>query len=201
MIIKNNVILILIGFGIAILLFYSSEPLLYGDSKRYLNPSLRDPPLYPAVIAIMTKIFKNLNSVVFIQTIFIGCGIIYFTRTLTGYFDLNFIVKIIVAFFLFLPILEFYKNILTEPLGYSLSLFLVSFVIKLIYDFNSRNLFWCSVFVLALLLTRKQFIFLYLVILLLYMGIFILYSSKKNLILLLISFLFILIIIMFFNFT
>ena len=191
MIIKNNIIPIFIGLGVVALLFNSSDPVVYGDSQRYLNSSLRDPPLYPAVIAILQGIFKNLNFIIFFQTFFIGFGIIYFTRTVTAYFNLDFLIKILIAFFLFLPILEFYRSILTEPVGYAFSLFLVSFTIKLIYNFNARNLFWNSIFIIALLLTRKQFMFLYPVVLLLYLGIFILYSTRKNLTLLLISFLFI----------
>ena len=42
--IKNNLIEILILLGVFILLFYSSNPIEYPDSQRYLSKSLNDPP-------------------------------------------------------------------------------------------------------------------------------------------------------------
>lgn len=188
-IIKKNIIEILILFGVLMILTISSDPVLYPDSNRFLNASLHDPPLYSSIISLMQFIFGSLNSVVFLQTLLIGFSIIFFTKTVEIYFNLNTISKSIVSFFLFLPILQFYNNLLTEPISYSLSLLFVSFVTRLIYNFNNQNLFWSSFFVITLLLTRNQFIFLYLVILLLYVGIFILYRSKKPFSLLLISFL------------
>ena len=101
--------------------------------------------------------------------------------------------KFIVALFLFLPFIQFYNNLLTEPIGYAFSLLFFSFVVKLIYAFNISNLIWCSTFMIALLLTRNQFIFLYPVITILYLGIFIINRPKKILKYLVLSFMFILI--------
>ena len=128
----------------------------------------------------MQLIFGNLNSVIFFQTLTIGFGIIFFTRTLSIQFKLDVITKTFTAFFLFLPTIQFYDHLLTEPVSYAFSLFFVSFVIKLIYNFNQKNLFWNTIFVIALLLTRNQFVFLYLVILFLYCGILIINNTKKK---------------------
>lgn len=186
--IKNYSTEILISIMILLLLFYSSDPVFYVDSSRYLEGSLRDPPLYPIIITIMQSMFGTLNSVIILQTFLIGSGIIFFTKTISKYFNLNIIKKIIVALFLFLPIVSFYDHILTEPLSYAFSLMFVSFVIRLIYNFNILNLAWNSFFVVVLLLVRNQFVFLYPVILFLYLGTFYINKSKKKLILFIISF-------------
>ena len=186
--IKHNIIEILVLIGIFILLFYSSDAIIHPDSNRYLSQSLHDPPLYSSIINILQSIFGNLNSVIIFQSLFIGFSILYFSKTLTTHFDLDILTKIIVILFLFLPILQFYKNLLTEPISYAFSIFFVSFVIKLIYNLNIRNIVWCSFFVVLLILTRNQFKFLYPVLLLLYLGIFTLYYSRKTLYLLIISF-------------
>ena len=81
----------------------------------------------------MQLIFGNLNSVIILQTLFIGFGIIYFTRTVATHFNLDTIIKSLVALFLFLPMLQFFNSLITEPISYALSLLFVSFVIKLIY--------------------------------------------------------------------
>ena len=192
--IKNNLSEIITAAGVLLLLLYSSDPIMKGDAFRYLYGNLIDPPMYSLIISIMQSLFATLNSVIVFQTFLIGLGIIYFTRSMSKIFDINYIIKIIVSFFLFIPILQFYKNLLTESISYAFSLLLVGSVINLIYNFNSRNLFWIIGFVIALLLSRNQFIILYPVIFLLFLSIFILNKSKKTLIMLVLSFLSILII-------
>ena len=186
--IKNYTTEILISTMVLLLLFYSSDPVFYKDTSRILRGSLNEPPLYHFIIRIMQSIFVTLNSIVIFQTVFISLGIIFFTKTISKYLDLNLIINTISAIFLFLPIIEFYNHLLTEPLSYAFSLFFVSFVVRLIYNFNILNLAWNSFFVVVLLLMRNQFIFLYPVILFLYLGIFYINKSKKKLILFIISF-------------
>jgi len=48
--IKNNIVEIFILATTSILLIYSSDPVMYNDSSRYLEGSLKDPPLYSVVI-------------------------------------------------------------------------------------------------------------------------------------------------------
>ena len=187
--IKNYTIEILVSILVLVLLFYSSNPVIYSDSSRYLDAELHDPPLYSFIILTMQSIFKTLNSVVVLQTFFVGIGIVFFAKTISKYLNLNVLTKIVTALFLFFPIIKFYNSLLPEPLSYAFSLLLVSFVVRLIYDFNILNLVWIVIFVVALLLMRNQFIFLYPVILILYLGILFSYRSKKKLILLTISFL------------
>ncbi len=186
--IKKYITEILISILLLVLLFYSSDPIFYSDTQRYLKGTSYDPPLYFIIISIMQLMFSTLNSLIILQTFLIGLSIIFFTNTISKYFDLNKTIKTIVALFLFLPILEFYNHLLTEPLSYAFSLFFVSLVIRLIYDFNILNLFWNSFFVIVLLLMRNQFVFLYPVILFFYLGIFFINKSKKKLFLLTISF-------------
>ena len=187
--IKDNIIEILVATGVMLILLYSSSPDIYPDTQRFLSGNLHDPPLYSTIIYVMQLIFGSLNSVIILQTLFVGFGIIYFTRTVEIHFNLNVMIKSIIALFLFLPVLKFYKSLITEPISYAFSLLFVSFVIKLIYNLKIKNIIWITIFVILLLLLRNQFIFLYPVILLLYLGILILYSSKKTFSWLLISFL------------
>ena len=197
MIIKNYTIEILILTLTLGLLFYSSDPILYVDSYRFLKGSITesatisDPPLYSTIILIMQSTFGTLNSVIILQTLLIGFGIIFFIKTISKYFDLDLLTEEIVAIFLFLPTLKFYNILLTEALSYAFSLLFVSFVVNLIYNFSIRNLVWTSIFIVLLLLMRNQFLFLYPVILLLYLGILSISRSKKKIILLAISFIFI----------
>ena len=182
---KNKIIEILIFFTIFLLLFYSSDPVIYDDSSRYLEGGLKGPPLYSIIVLTLKSIFKTLNSIIIFQTIFLGFSIAFFTKTVSEHFNLNILKKSIIAIFLFLPILKFYNNLLTEPICNAFSLLFVSFIFKLIYKLNIQNLFWSGIFVVLLLLTRNQFMFLYPVILLTYFGIFIIHNSTKTIILIL----------------
>lgn len=187
--IRNYITEILIIFGVSLILFYSSDPMIYPDTNRYLNGNLHDPPLYSTIIGLMVSIFGTLNSVIILQTLFIGYSITYFVKTVSIQFNLELIIKFLVTLFLFIPIIKFYRHLLTEPFSYAFSLLFVSFVIKLIFNFNYQNIIWSSIFVVLLLLTRNQFLFLYPVILLLYLGIFFIQKSKKKISWLIISFL------------
>ncbi|MDC0240404.1 hypothetical protein OAK08_02060 [Candidatus Pelagibacter sp.] len=201
MIIKNNIIEIIIPICILFLLLLSSDPVHYPDSSRYLSGSLIDPPFYSTIIIIMKFVFGSLNSVIIFQTLIIGFGIIYFTKTFAIHFKLNTKVKIFISILLFLPIIKFYNNLLTEPISYAFSLLLASFIVKLIFNFNIQNLIWSSIFAILLLLTRHQFMFIYPVIFLIYLTIIIQKSSKKIFVYLIASFFAIILVNNFLNFA
>lgn len=178
---KNNSVEILTIFFILVLLIYNSEPIFYPDSNRFLSNNIHDPPLYFLLISISKLIFESLKSLVIIQTLLIGFGVIYFIRTVSIYFNLDNTIKNIIVIFLIIPIIEFYNLILTESISYALSLLFVSFAIKLIYNFKIQNLIILTVLIILLILCRNQFAFLYPVVILLYFGIVILKKSKKTL--------------------
>jgi len=188
MIYKKNLIEIIVLLLVLVLIFISSDPVFYPDSTRYLHRGFEDSPLYHLIILVLQSIFKSLNAVVVFQTLSIGFGIIFFIRSIKKYFKTNNIINLIVVIFLFLPIIEFYNNLLTEPFSYALSLFFVSFIIRLIYNFNILNIIVITVTIILLLLIRKQFIFLYPLTLIIYSGILIIDNNKKKLILLILSF-------------
>ena len=108
--IKKYITEILISILLLVLLFYSSDPIFYSDTQRYLKGTSYDPPLYFIIISIMQLMFSTLNSLIILQTFLIGLSIIFFTNTISKYFYLNKTIKTIVAISLFLPILEFYLN-------------------------------------------------------------------------------------------
>ena len=128
--IKNNLVEILILISTLLLLFYSSDVIMYSDSSRYLNGSFNNTPLYATLVLIIQSIFETYNSIVVFQTLFLGLGIIFFTNTLAIYLHLDILKKLIVSIFLFLPVIQFYNNLLSEPICYALSLFFVSFIVK-----------------------------------------------------------------------
>ena len=128
--IKNYTIEILISTMVLLLLFYSSDPVFYKDTTRILRGSLNEPPLYSFIIKIFESMFVTFNSIVIFQAIFIGLGIMFFTKTISKYLNLNIIIKLIITLFLFLPILRFYNHLLTEPLSYAFSLFFCKFCNK-----------------------------------------------------------------------
>lgn len=182
--IKKNLIEIFVLIGIVLLFFFSTDPVIYPDSNRYLMGSIYDPPLYSTFVKMINLLFGDLNYVIVFQTILIGISIVCLTKTLAIYLDLDIKIKTIISIFLFLPIIQFYNNLLTEPLSYALSLFFINFAIRLIYNFNNKYLILVSIFAITLLLTRHQFMFLYPVILILYLGIFIIKNFQtKSLIL------------------
>ena len=185
---ENYLIEILISIIFILLLFYSSDPIFYDDSYRYLKSSLKDPPLYSMIINLMEKIFNSLNSVIILQAISLAFGIIFFTRTVGNIFKLDLTIKLLISIFLFLPTIKFYNNLLTEPFSNAFSLLFVSYLIRLIYDFKIQNLLWCATFVIALLLIRTQFVILYPVIFVTFLGIFYIKKSKKKFIYLIITF-------------
>ncbi len=178
--IKNNLIETIIIVSTLILLFYSSEPIMYSDSSRYLEGNFKDPPMYYTVVNLMNFIFGNLNSVIIFQTLFICLSIIHFTRSITKYFVISKLTKNLVSIFLFLPIIQFYNNLLTEALSYAFSLMFVSFSLSLIFNYKIKYLMWITVYATLLLLMRNQFIILYPVIILLYIGVLIINKSKKT---------------------
>ena len=177
MILKKYILEILITFGVITLIYYSPEAIIYKDSARYLKTNIVDPPLYPFLISIMQSIFNTLNSVVILQTVILGISIVYISKTLAAYFELENLTKIFISIFL-----------LTEAIAYAFSLFFVSFALKTIYDFKLQNLTLLTTSIILLLLTRNQFMFIYPVILVLYIGIIFLHREKKKFIWLILSF-------------
>lgn len=170
-----------------LLLSHSIEPVIQGDSRRYLSYNLVDPPLIPLFIKLTLYLFGSLEAVVILQTIAIYFGVIKFTKTLSKYFDVKILTKIFIALFLFLPIFNFYRHILSESLSYAFFLFFASYIIKLIFNFKIKNILWVTSFAVALLLLRSQFVFLYLIIFKIYLFIFLLNKKKKVFSFLLIS--------------
>lgn len=82
MVIKKYICEILISFMFLSLLFYSSNPILYDDSTRYLKGYSPDLPLYSIIINILLLTFNSLNSIVVFQAIFLCVGIIFLRELL-----------------------------------------------------------------------------------------------------------------------
>ena len=98
--IKKYILEILILSIVSVLIFYSSDPIIYSDTTRYVQGNAYDPPLFHMIIFIMDSIFKTLNSIIVLQTFLIGFAIIFFLKTISKYFDLNIFVKLLITLFL-----------------------------------------------------------------------------------------------------
>lgn len=183
---RHSIDLILLMITI-VLLIYSTEPVIQGDSKRYLSYHLSDPPLIPWFVKITLYLFGSLKAIVILQTLAIYFGVVKFTKTISKYFDIKILTKLFIALFLFIPIINFYRHILSESLSYAFFLFFASYIIKLIFNFKIKNVICVTLFAVILLNLRSQFIFIYLIIFIIYLSIFII-NKKKTFSFLLISF-------------
>lgn len=201
MIIKKILKKLIFFNGVFFLIFDSLNPQIYSDSSRYLTGSLLDPPMYSTIIFTMNSLFGSLKSVIFLQALLIGFAITYFVKTISKIINLTYLEKFFVSLIIFLPAIEFYNDLLTEGISYSFSLFFVSFVIRLIYRFNYKNVLLTVVASCALLLTRNQFLFIYPLIFFIFLGVFILQKKIKTLKILLSSFIIILVVHNFFIFV
>jgi hypothetical protein len=161
-----------------LLLINSTDPVIQGDSRRYLGYNLSDPPIVPWFVKITLYLFGSLKAVVILQTLAIYFGVVKFTKTISKYFDIKILTKLFIALFLFIPIINFYRHILSESLSYAFYLFFASYIIKLIFNFKIKNVVCITLFAVALLNLRSQFIFIYVIIFIIYLSIFII--NKKN---------------------
>lgn len=170
-----------------VLLIYSTEPVIQGDSRRYLSYNFSDPPLIPWFVKITLYLFGSLKAIVILQTLAIYFGVVKFTKTISKYFDIKILTKLFIALFLFIPIINFYRHILSESLSYAFFFFFASYIIKLIFNFKIKNVLCVTLFAVILLNLRSQFIFIYLIIFIIYLSIFII-NKEKTFSFLLISF-------------
>ena len=90
-----------------VLLIYSTEPVIQGDSRRYLSYNLSDPPLIPWFVKITLYLFGSLKAIVILQTLAIYFGVVKFTKTISKYFDINILTKLFIALFYLFRLLTF----------------------------------------------------------------------------------------------
>jgi hypothetical protein len=149
---------------LAVLLWFG--PLIAPDTGGYVVPSQARPPLYPYFLHVFRLVFGAENYwPVFVGQLFIGLyACQHLTQTLEKVFSLNNLSKGVVFFCLFSPYFlpcRFGNYILSEALAYPLFLWSFSYFCESLRSSALKPFLYFLGGVVLLVLTRRQFIFLY----------------------------------------
>lgn len=144
--------------------FYQKGFILSSDSQSYINKELIRSPLYPLLIQSLSFFNSSYNLLVIFQLAFGFFSCFSMVKTLQKYFSFG------GATFLFLllihlsPYFFYYGNhVLSEGLAYPLFLWSALFLIKSLYTRQAKYVLFFIVSLTLLVLTRKQYVFLYVV--------------------------------------
>lgn len=156
---------ILLGiFSITFLLALRKPVELLNDSEGYLEMSLIRSPAYPIFIKSIQKIFGNyfLTATACIQFVLLAIAIFFLVNTFRKIYKLNPFWYFLLALLLISPALyqvNVTSRILSEGLAYPLYLVVFSLFIKGFCETKTKPLLVSLPFLLILLLTRGQFIY------------------------------------------
>jgi hypothetical protein len=151
--------------------------LIAADSGAYVHMSLHRSALYPLLLRLYFLFFgeETLRPLVVLQTSFCFSGALFFLHTIQKGFS----VGVRGAFFIFLLLLSpnigtepYCRQVMTEGFSYPLWLFAAGQLVLFLKEGSAkacRGFFWLSA---LLVLTRRQFLFLYPIILLILIGLF-----------------------------
>lgn len=142
------------------------SPILEPDSGGYIDNSVIRSPLYPIILSIYTKIFdKNFFDILIVIQLLAGfSAAIFLASTLKRLFVLPNIVFYLVALGLLAPYYShplFGNKILPEAVCYPLFLLYFSYLLEGLQYKKSKKLIIAMGLAGLLVLTRKQFLFLY----------------------------------------
>lgn len=157
--IKNNiwnVSYIVISIFISIF-FYSKGTYYAVDSSAYIDNIISELPFYPLTIDLFEIIFRN-NAFDMLTTFQIGLAlfvIYFFLYTMDVQYNLNYIVKLLIFAILLIPVIKSGNYILTESIGYSLSILFLTIFIKSIIE--KKFYFTLYLLLFLLLIYRPQF--------------------------------------------
>lgn len=158
-----NFLFFLLSFLI-IIFFYNKGPAYFPDSQAYINNAITDLPLYPLIIDIFTYLFtyNPMNKLVGFQVGLVLLSIYYLIYILEKNYKLNIFIKLIMTVLLLFPLMKMGNYILTEVIGYALSIFFFTFLIKSILENKLNFLMFLCLCLLVLL--RPQFKLVYIFI-------------------------------------
>jgi hypothetical protein len=140
-----------------------------GDSGSYIDGTLLRSPLYPLIIDIFSFIDSSLNVLILFQLLLGLAAIHVFLRTMRQIFDFSFITSTVVLVFISLPYyfitvrLRFFIGnlIMTEAICYPLFLLAAAAIFHALIQKKLRFYLYFILITTFLILTRRQFLFLY----------------------------------------
>jgi len=199
----------LLLFYVILILFFSHDQ-LEGDEGRHLayatnltngfytdidNPSLRNGPGYPLVIAIPILIKTSYLGIKLLNAFFLFGAVVFFFRTLRFYINRNKALALSYLFGLYPPTLKFMMGILSESFVLLLVCGFVFYFLKLHKEDANKNLhiFLSATLMGVLALTKVIFGYVIITLFLFYLVFLIFKKTKKvrhSLIVLVISFMF-----------
>ncbi|MCQ8103103.1 flippase-like domain-containing protein [Methylomonas sp. SURF-2] len=153
-------ILLFLGLGISILL---KGPVISLDSSTYVNHWPTRSPVYPFLLDIFDE---HYHLLVLMQYITGVASIVFFCEKLKSIFIRTRHVSIMFFLLLILPylpidFLDIANLVGAESVSYSLFLLSTGYFIAGLYALDKRSIFLSCVILFILMLTRKQFVFLY----------------------------------------
>jgi len=191
---KSSQYLFLSLVGLIGLVLSFQGPIITPDTGSYLVYHAIRSPLYPLFLK-LNSIFEpyTYNIIVVIQIFFGFYSSWHLSKVIQKFFNLESWFTFIVFFIFLFPYFGQCKignTLLTEALCYPLFLLFVSFLLKGLLEKNTKYLITSFIITMFLILTRRQFLFIYPVIslILVYYALF----ERKNFKIKLLTFLFIL---------
>ena len=157
------------SFVVFIFIWLSAGVRLEGDSGSYIDGSILRSPLYPLIIKLFSSIDSSLYLLIFFQLMLGLFAIHMFLDALRKIFDLDFIVQALVLAFIALPYYFITVNqrffignlIMTESICYPLFLLAAAAIIRAAIEQRLRFYLHFILLTALLVLTRRQFLFLY----------------------------------------
>lgn len=134
-----------------------------GDTGSYENHWPTRSPIYPLILDVFCGHYSLLVG---FQVVAGVVAILFFCRILQSILNLSPIILLIVSFLLLMPYfpigeLSIANNIGTEVVSYSLFLISISFFVLGLADGRNKNIIVSCAILLVLILTRKQFLFVF----------------------------------------
>lgn len=149
---------------LALSVFFYGNPIHFPDSDTYIADSIIRSPLYTWFLKAWQLVDAPLGFVHVPQLFFGGLGICYLLHTLRHFFGLHPIRDLLTAALLLIPYVvmnHFGNAVLSEALAYPIFLLCVSFFIRTVKTCTFRNALILGIFTSLLILTRKQFVFMW----------------------------------------
>jgi hypothetical protein len=166
---KGQIVLRLSSFVVFIFIWLSAGVRLEGDSGSYIDGSILRSPLYPLIIKLFSSIDGSLYLLILFQLLLGLYAIHIFLGALRKIFDFDIIIQTLVLAFIALPYYFITVNqrffignlIMTESICYPLYLLASAAIIRAVIEQRLKFYLHFVLLMALLILTRRQFLFLY----------------------------------------
>lgn len=166
---KSELVLRLGSLSLFIFLWSAVGVKLGGDSASYIDGTILRSPLYPMIIKIFSFIDGSLNLLILFQLLLGLFAVHVFLHTLRRIFNFGFITSVVVLIFISMPYYfitvkqKFFIGnlILTGSICYPLFLLASAAIFHAVIKQKLRFYLYFILLTALLILTRRQFLFLY----------------------------------------